>query len=301
MSLAYLLTIVGLPLAVMVAAGWPLLVLPRVRAALLCTGGTCCMAGGTTLMGLLAGGVLAVPGLTQTAAAQEATPAAEVVSPPASANPFEPIEVTPPAPSDTKDDEIKIETRPDGTVIIPAGRPEWVLTPRRTMTGDVHAITVSSGPYTRAADAQRALDAELVKATEEYIAEQLGSQLAPALLRYDARSIKQRFVSPQNTYDEVITVSIGPMHQSHALVEFNRSFRDELSRNWDAVRATSRLTQMGLFAGGALLLLGSVFGYFRLDNATRGYYTGRLQFMAAAAILAIVGAGALLGRWITWL
>jgi hypothetical protein len=47
--------------------------------------------------------------------------------------------------------------------------------------------------------------------------------------------------------------------------------------------------------------LGSVFGYFRLDNATRGYYTGRLQFMAAAAILAIVGAGALLGRWITWL
>ena len=60
--------------------------------------------------------------------------------------------------------------------------------------------------------------------------------------------------------------------------------------------------QVGLFAGAALLALGSVFGYFRLDNATRGYYTGRLQFMTAAAILAIVGARrASLARWIHWL
>ena len=50
-----------------------------------------------------------------------------------------------------------------------------------------------------------------------------------------------------------------------------------------------------------LLLLASVFGYFRMDNATRGYYTGRLQFMTAAAILGIVGVGAILSQWIHWL
>jgi hypothetical protein len=44
-----------------------------------------------------------------------------------------------------------------------------------------------------------------------------------------------------------------------------------------------------------------MFGYFRVDNATRGYYTGRLQFLSAAAILAIVGAGVVLARWIHWL
>ena len=43
-----------------------------------------------------------------------------------------------------------------------------------------------------------------------------------------------------------------------------------------SIRANSRLTQLGLFAGAGLLFLGSVFGYFRLDNATRGYYTGSL-------------------------
>jgi hypothetical protein len=91
------------------------------------------------------------------------------------------------------------------------------------------------------------------------------------------------------------------MHQVHALLEFGPDFRQEIERRWAGVTATSRLTQVGLFAGAALLLVGSVFSYFRLDNATRGYYTGRLQFMAAAAILTIVGAGALLARWITWL
>jgi hypothetical protein len=39
----------------------------------------------------------------------------------------------------------------------------------------------------------------------------------------------------------------------------------------------------------------------RLDNATRGYYTGRLQFMTAATILGVIGAGAVLAQWIHWL
>ena len=59
--------------------------------------------------------------------------------------------------------------------------------------------------------------------------------------------------------------------------------------------------QTGLVSGAMLLLLTSVFGYFRLDNATRGYYTGRLQFMTAAAILAVVGAGVIAAQYITWL
>jgi hypothetical protein len=61
------------------------------------------------------------------------------------------------------------------------------------------------------------------------------------------------------------------------------------------------LTQLGLFAGAGLLLIGSIFSYFRLDNATRGYYTGRLQFMTAASILAVIGGGIFAARWIHWL
>jgi hypothetical protein len=327
------LLVIGLPLAVLAVAAWPLLCLPRVRRVLLGAGGTCCVCGGTTIAGLLAAGMLPLPVLTEAAVAQEATPAAQSASaapsapaetvvsgvevvPPAPATPPSPaapaatppvplIEVSPPLPGqendDAKHDDIKIETRPDGTVIIPAGRPDWVQHPRRTRTGDVHQITVSSGPYATDLQAERALDEELVKATNEYITEQLGSELAPTLLHYTARTIKQKYVKPANTYNEQITVSIGDMQQKHALVEFGPEFRDELRASWAGQIAESRLLQLSVVAGGVLLLLGSVFGYFRLDNATRGYYTGRLQFMTAAAILAVVALGAAAAFRFTWL
>jgi hypothetical protein len=344
------LLVVGLPLAMLGVAAWPLLCLPRVRAVLLGAGGTCCVCGGTTIAGLLAAGMLPLPGFAESAAvAQDASPAAknadsvsassssnpavevasgvEVVpaapatpaavpplptSPaptapaapaPASTAPAPPIEVSPPVPGqdDPKHDDIKIETRPDGTVIIPAGRPDWVQHPRRTRSGDVHQITVSSGPYATDLQAERALDEELVKATNEYIAEQLGSEIAPTLLHYTARTIKEKYVKPGNTYHEQITVSIGDMQQRHALLEFDDSFRKEIQSTWVGKIAESRLLQLGVVAGGVLLLLGSVFGYFRLDNATRGYYTGRLQFMTAAAILAVVALGAAAAFRFTWL
>jgi hypothetical protein len=343
------LLVIGLPLVMLGVAASPFLLLPRVRAVLVGAGGTCCVAGGTLVAGLLAAGMLPLPGFTEsTAVAQEETPAAKpadsssaaresatdeatsnpaveiVPQPPAAttpapaasapvkpaaatttSTPAPPIEVSPPLPGPGNDsekhDDIKIETRPDGTVIIPAGRPDWVQHPRRGRTGDVYQITVSSSLYATDLQAERALDEELVKATNEYISEQLNSEIAPTLLHYTARQIKQRFVKPANTYSEQITVSIGDMQQRHALLEFDNNFRSEIQSTWVGQIAESRLLQMSLVAGGAILLLGSVFGYFRLDNATRGYYTGRLQFMTAAAILAIVALGAAAAFRFTWL
>ena len=267
MDTKYLLTIFGLPLALLAFAG---------RAA--------------------------AESETALIAEVAATPAA----PAASASSPGPIEVSPPAPAadgDIKDEDIKIETLPDGTVIIPAGRPEWVRKPIPRLVGDVYRAPVTSGPYALPHQAQQALDEALVKATNEFIVDQLGSQLAPTLVsNYSAAAVRREFVKPGNTYDEVIEfASVGPMHQSHALLEFGPAFRARLQTQWAQVRAASRITQLGLFATAGLLLLSSVFGYFRLDNATRGYYTGRLQFLTAAAILAIIGGGALLARWITWL
>jgi hypothetical protein len=44
-----------------------------------------------------------------------------------------------------------------------------------------------------------------------------------------------------------------------------------------------------------------MFSFLKLDTATRGYYTGRLQFGAAATILALVAASVLLMKWIPWM
>ena len=91
------------------------------------------------------------------------------------------------------------------------------------------------------------------------------------------------------------------MHEHFALLEFGPDFRKEIDRRWTQVKATSRVVQTGVVSGAVLLLITSVFGYFRLDNATRGYYTSRLQFMTAAAILAVVTAGVVAAQYMAWL
>ena len=59
--------------------------------------------------------------------------------------------------------------------------------------------------------------------------------------------------------------------------------------------------ELALLTFAVLLLLATVFGYFRADHATRGYYTRRLQTMAAAGVVAIIVAGTVFAQWITWL
>lgn len=201
--------------------------------------------------------------------------------------------------ADDSGDAIEIETPVEG-VIIPPGRPEWVEAPPMHV-GEIHTTSVSSGPFARSQDCWRAFDDQIVQATDEYITEHLGQSLANHFIHYDAKTIRTRFLKPDNIYHEQIVVSIGPMHQVHGLLEFKPEFRSELDRRWAQVTRYSRLTQVGLGSFALLALLCVVFGYFRLDNATRGYYTGRLQFLTAAAILAIVGVGVIAARWVVWM
>jgi hypothetical protein len=283
----------------MLVAAWPLLWLARLRPVVAGASGSTLIASGIAGFALVLSGCVAraEPAASRVAASESAPSSAagsgsgaEEAQPPADDSPDSG------STSDQADDPI-IEATAD-TPIIPPGRPAWVES-KPVTSGEVHKLAVSSGPYAREIDARRALEREIAAATSRYIAEHVDSDLAPKFLRYDAATIRRGYV--RDEYQEVITVSVGDMHQIHALLQFGPDFRQEIERRWAGVTATSRLGQVGLFAGAALLLLGSVFSYFRLDNATRGYYTGRLQFMAAAAILTIVGAGALLARWITWL
>jgi hypothetical protein len=295
-----------------IAAAWPLLLLPRFRPALLGTTGSSCLATGAALFGLAVSGVLPLPGMAGQALAADNTPAktaddsapgsgSDVTAPAAKPAELPESESSKPADNDhSKSVADPVIESAKETVVIPPGRPAWVEK-EPGQSGEIYSIAVASGPYAHETEARRHLDRELEKVTNEYIAEYLGSSLAPRFVSYDARTIMERFVKPENKYNDVATYSVGPMYEHFALVEFDKAFRSKLDERWEAVRGKSRLMQMALFAGAGLLLLSSVFGYFRLDNATRGYYTGRLQFMTAAAILAVVGAGALAAQWITWL
>jgi hypothetical protein len=264
--------------------------------------GSLCVVLSLALTALFASGLLvtthaqaALPDVDRPAAAEKtASPSASDVAPNDESKFFAPQADANPSQAD-----IEIGTPPEG-VIIPPGRPVWVEA-EPVRDGDVHSTVVCSDPYATHSQAIHALDEKIKAATAEYIEEYLQSELAPQLIRFKLPDIKRQLLSSENIYSEKISVSIGPMHQVHAKLEFKPNFREQLDRRWGELRATYRLAETGLISGGVLLLLATVFGYFRLDNATRGYYTGRLQFMAAAAILAIVASGAMFSRWIHWL
>lgn len=179
------------------------------------------------------------------------------------------------------------------------GRPDWATMARERHGKAIDREVVSSGPYSRVQDCAEGLDEELQKAIDAYIDWQLKRDNAHQFVSVDLGYIHDHLVKERARYQ--VNSSVGEMQQSDALVEFDQSFRDLVKHRWDDARAKSRLLLAGLFGGGAIGVLALLFSFFRLDNATRGFYSGRLQFATVAAILGLVAAGVLLARWIPWL
>ncbi len=176
-------------------------------------------------------------------------------------------------------------------------RPSWVSF-QKDFTGDVHRVPLTAGPFVRKSECMKALEKQAQEAVADYVNNYLGSPRASLFIRYDLDEINDRLLTEEHIHDELIEVSLGPMHQVHALLEFDPEFRAELDQSWREVQAGRRLAQTALGAFGILGLLIVVFGYFKLDTATRGYYSTRLQILATLAILALVAAGVLFYGWI---
>jgi len=195
------------------------------------------------------------------------------------------------------------------TIVRLGDRPSWVeAAPVRD--GEIHTISVSSGPHVRAADAEKFLSRAIKKAREEYIREYLPANTITDLVALNlVADVGSDHLDPlQNRYSEVVIfqnfVEDGmdqPMHQSHALLHFDDRFRCSLGKYWAQVLKTDRLFRTGLFSGGMIRFLMIVLGYFKLDTATRGFYSRRLQFASAAAILTLVAVGVFLANKAPWL
>jgi uncharacterized integral membrane protein len=91
------------------------------------------------------------------------------------------------------------------------------------------------------------------------------------------------------------------MYQSHALLEFGPEFHRQVEESWRQIQARARLVKMALGAAAVLGTLMLLFGFFQADTATRGFYSGRLKFVTAVAILGLIVCGVYLTRSIPWL
>jgi hypothetical protein len=206
---------------------------------------------------------------------------------------------------------LDLQSSLDG-VVIPPGRPWWVDTEPSDIQG-VWTVAVTSGPQDSREEAARSLEREIRAAVDRYVdnyfAPEFGNRFdASRHVELSLGELRARLIRPEHQYQEVLQFSFGPMHQSHALLEFGADFRRELDTRlgqlreyWRQAQLASRLAGGGLVFSVVLGLLAVVFGYFRLDTVTRGYYTRRLQFAAAMMILSLLVAGALLARQVPWM
>jgi hypothetical protein len=176
-----------------------------------------------------------------------------------------------------------------------APRPDWIETQGK-LVGSVYRVAVKSGLYAEVPQCQRALDHEIKAVTDRYIDDYLAE--GAAVLVDVPRDFLREHLKRSEYHEIVESKALGghPMHQLHALVEFDDDARATFEKRWRAAIVSERLWYVGLGGAVILALLSTFWGYLRLDLQTGGAHKGRLQ-LAATLVALIVAAGALLARW----
>ena len=180
-------------------------------------------------------------------------------------------------------------------------RPAWVQSPPN-QEGDVHSLALCAGPFSTPSECEQALKHEVEKAVSGYnqwYIQQLGG--SQRLLVWSP-NYHIDWSDKGNRYHEVTESKIlGKMHNVHMRLDFDEAYRRQLNESWRDTAKAQRLTRVALIFGGVLALLATLNSYLRLDTATEGCYTRRLQCAAVGAILALTGSGVVLLRWIPWM
>jgi hypothetical protein len=190
--------------------------------------------------------------------------------------------------------EIPLEVSQAGPSSGEPATPAWVKKTFDNQPGGDMLITVSAGPYETRERCEQDLPAEMQRLTGAYI-DTLHGPGAGRLVSLPLDYIQTRLRQPE-VFEEPLLLSFGPMLKLHTRLKFDDAARAEIARRYDAALVRTRLAYTGGGAGVILALIGTLFGYLKLDTLTRGYYSGRLKLAAGAVILAVGVATAALAR-----
>jgi hypothetical protein len=241
------------------------------------------------------------------APAEADTPKAPEPSPPP-APPAAAPPVTPPPTTEPPTTEPPTTQRPastqdrahtDAPVVAPVilsnqPRPDWIDSAGR-LDNSTYRVAVKSGLYVSVPECQRFLDQAIKHESDQYINDMIGDPEASRLVDISPRYLRDHVKKAE--FNEIVQVSVGPMHQIHALLEFDDDARTAIKQRWRDAVVSQRLWYTGSAGALVLGLLGTLYGYLRLDLKTGGAQKGRLQLAATLAAL-IVAAAALLFRWV---
>ena len=169
-------------------------------------------------------------------------------------------------------------------------RPAWVES-EPVLEGDLYKMSVASDPKLTPLEAEQDLIDKTYHATQDYLTNLLDKD---ATMHF---ALSEEFIADhilKEKHFETVDLPVSKMVIAHGLLVFDKNLRDEFRAEYQATKIRWRMLQAGGLAALVLVVIGTLFGYLKLDTATRGYYSGRLQLTAGALILAVVWAGYML-------
>jgi hypothetical protein len=172
-------------------------------------------------------------------------------------------------------------------------KPDWVLAPPKQI-GNVRRIVLESDPFATEEECRRELDEKMQKlvldrAIELSQASFSGNRFGDPNLHN--LGLGEDYIRRELCTDEFVDTvdsSVGEMKKSYVLLEFNEA-QDALLV--DRARTHARregLVDTTLLAAFAFGSVAALFGLFKIDTWTRGYYTKRLFLGVPAAIIMVL-------------
>lgn len=172
----------------------------------------------------------------------------------------------------------------------------------RTVTSDRWRDTTAESE----ADRRTLVSLALHEYIKIYIDDQSDSVENPLPAVQETDLVETQYIEPSEEFNARNPSSLplsedvpAGMYRLHLKLRFSERFRRELPRLVAEQRdrqsslesqwlVAGRVRGVGTVAAILLGVLATAFGYLHLDTLTKGYYTGRLQLAAAAAILGLV-------------
>lgn len=176
-------------------------------------------------------------------------------------------------------------------------KPPWLENPPK-FAGEVRRYVVSAGPYVTMAECEQALAREMREVVQTRLRDAVASYsgLREGEWAYNPHIdvvgmsdavILREFCADE--YVEKVDASVGDMLKAHALLEFGAHQDQLLVDYWKRWLRRGRVESAVILSSFAVLGLAFVFGLFKIDAWTRGYYTKRLFIGVPAFIIAVGG------------
>ena len=171
---------------------------------------------------------------------------------------------------------------------IGGARPAWVDLPPEQRVGDDGVLrlvgtTMALEPTPQ--DSYTAADGVVHELFEQYVRRVYGSS-AVAKIRLPREITVGNVVSWTEPKESSATGMT--MYETHVMLTLDQHARHVIEERLQSIEIGRRVRLAGAGAGLLLGLISTLWGYLKLDTASRGFYSGRLKLAAGAAAIALV-------------